>query len=71
VPGTEILTARARFADTGDVVVLQERAGTAWSSIDEDVLDGDHLASFTVLIPRSGGHSTGLSYGEPAPTAVR
>jgi hypothetical protein len=56
VPGTEILTARARFADTGDVVVLQERAGTAWYSIDEDVLDGDHLASFTVLIPRSGGH---------------
>jgi hypothetical protein len=56
VPGTEILTARARFADTGDVVVLQERAGTAWYSIDENVLDGDHLASFTVLIPRSGGH---------------
>jgi len=52
--GTDILTARARFADVGDAVVLQELSGTVWSSIDERVLGWDHRAFFTVLVPRSG-----------------
>ncbi len=53
-PGTDILTARAPFADSGDAVVLQARAGTVWYRIGEQVLNRDHTASFTVLIPLSG-----------------
>jgi hypothetical protein len=53
--GTDTLTATAPFADTGDVVVLQELSGGSWHSVAEHELDQDHLASFTVRIPKSGG----------------
>ncbi len=53
-PGTDILTARAPFADSGDAVVLQARAGTVWYRVGEQVLNRDHTASFTVLVPLSG-----------------
>lgn len=53
-PGMDILTARARFADIGDTVVLQELSGTVWYTAGLRVLDWDYQASFTLLIPRSG-----------------
>jgi hypothetical protein len=53
-PGMRLLTARAPFADTGDVVVLEELSGGVWYRVGERVLDQDHLASFSVLVPRSG-----------------
>ncbi len=54
-PGVDTLTAAAPTADTGDVVVLQELSGGSWHSVGERALDQDHLASFTVRIPKSGG----------------
>lgn len=53
-PGMDTLTARAPFADTGDVVVLEERSEGVWYRIGERVLGPDHLASFSVLVPASG-----------------
>jgi hypothetical protein len=53
-PGLEVLTARARFAETGDVVELQERAGGIWYAVGQRVLGPDHQASFGALIPSSG-----------------
>jgi len=53
-PGTDLLTAVAPFADTGDPVVLQELSGKVWRSIGEHSLDQGHQASFTVRIPASG-----------------
>ena len=52
--GMRLLTARAPFADTGDVVVLEERSDGVWYRVGERVLDQNHLASFSVLVPRSG-----------------
>jgi hypothetical protein len=52
--GMRLLTARAPFADTGDVVVLEERSDGGWYRVGEQVLDQNHLASFSVLVPRSG-----------------
>jgi hypothetical protein len=52
--GTDTLTATAPFADTGDVVVLQELSGGSWHSIGQHELDPNHVASFTVRIPKSG-----------------
>jgi hypothetical protein len=54
-PGTDLLTAVAPFADTGDGVVLQELSGGIWRRVGEHWLDGGHRAYFTVRIPRSGG----------------
>jgi len=53
--GTDVLTAVAPFADTGDPVVLQELSGTVWRPVGEHLLNWDHQASFTVRIPKSGG----------------
>jgi hypothetical protein len=53
-PGTDVLTATAPFADTGDVVVLQELSGGRWHSVRRHLLDAEHQASFTVRIPGSG-----------------
>ena len=53
--GTDLLTAVAPFAETGDPVVLQELSGGVWRSIREHSLDLGHQASFTVRIPKSGG----------------
>jgi hypothetical protein len=53
--GTDLLTAVAPFADTGDPVVLQELSGNVWRSVGEHSLDQGHEASFTVRIPKSGG----------------
>jgi hypothetical protein len=53
-PGLEVLTARAPFAETGDVVELQERAGGVWYGVGQRALGPDHQASFGVLIPFSG-----------------
>jgi len=52
--GTDTLTATAPFADTGDVVVLQELSGGSWHSLRKHLLDADHQTSFTVRIPGSG-----------------
>ena len=52
--GVDLLTARAPFAQAGDVVVLQERSGGTWYRIGERVLGQDHRAVFTVLVPLSG-----------------
>jgi hypothetical protein len=52
--GMDVLTARAPFAETGDVVVLQERAGGVWYGVSQRVLGPDRRASFGVLIPSSG-----------------
>jgi hypothetical protein len=52
--GMDVLTARAPYAQAGDPVVLQERAGGRWYSVDERALGPDHLATFGVLIPASG-----------------
>jgi hypothetical protein len=52
--GVDALTATAPFADTGDVVVLQELSAGSWIRIGQRRLDGDHLASFTVRVPKSG-----------------
>jgi hypothetical protein len=54
-PGIDVLTARAPFAETGDVVELQERVGGVWYGVRLRVLGPDHRASFRVLIPSSGG----------------
>jgi hypothetical protein len=54
-PGMAVLTARAPFAQAGDAVVLQERSEGIWYRVGERVLDRDHLASFRVLVPLSGG----------------
>lgn len=53
--GLEILTVRAPSAGPGDAVVLQELSAGVWYRIAERALGRDHLASFTVLIPSSGG----------------
>lgn len=53
-PGTDLLTAVAPFADTGDPVVLQELSGDVWRSIGKHTLDQGHQTSFTVRIPSSG-----------------
>ena len=53
LPGTRILIASAGLADTGDVIVLQERSGTTWYTIREKVLNPDHQATFTVDTPLS------------------
>jgi hypothetical protein len=53
-PGVDTLTATVPFADTGDVVVLQELSGGSWHAVGQRALDQDHLASFTVRIPKSG-----------------
>ncbi len=53
-PGMDVLTARAPFAETGDVVELQERVGGIWYGVSQRVLGPDHRASFGVLIPSSG-----------------
>jgi hypothetical protein len=53
-PDVDVLTARAPSADTGDVVVLQERAGGVWYGVGQRVLGPDHRASFSVLVPSSG-----------------
>ena len=53
-PGMATLTARAPFAQAGNTVVLEERSGGVWYRVGERVLGPDHLASFGVLIPRSG-----------------
>jgi hypothetical protein len=53
--GTRLLTARAPFADTGDVVVLEELSDGVWHRVGQRVLGQNHLASFSVLVPRSGG----------------
>ena len=52
--GVDLLTARAPFAQAGDVVVLQERSGGTWYRVGERVLGQDHRAFFTVLVPLSG-----------------
>jgi hypothetical protein len=52
--GMDVLTARAPYAQAGDPVVLQERAGGRWYSVGERALGPDHLATFSVLIPASG-----------------
>jgi hypothetical protein len=53
-PGIDTLTARAPSAGTGDVVVLQERAGGVWYDVGRRVLGSGHLTSFSVLVPASG-----------------
>jgi hypothetical protein len=53
-PGVDVLTARAPFAQAGDVVILQELSGGVWHGAGERVLGQDHLALFTVLAPLSG-----------------
>jgi len=53
-PGVATLTARAPSAQAGDVVVLQERARGVWYRLGERVLNQEHQASFTVLVPASG-----------------
>jgi hypothetical protein len=53
--GVDTLTATAPFADTGDVVVLQELSDGNWHGVGQRALDQDHLATFTVRIPKSGG----------------
>ncbi len=53
-PGVDLLTAVAPFADTGDLVILQELSGGEWHSIGMHVLDRDHRTSFAVHIPASG-----------------
>jgi hypothetical protein len=52
--GTDLLTAAAPFAGTGDAVVLQELSDGVWRRVGEHPLDGDHEASFAVRIPASG-----------------
>ena len=52
--GLDLLTARAPFAQAGDVVVLQELSGGVWQRVGERVLGRGHRAFFTVLVPRSG-----------------
>jgi hypothetical protein len=52
--GMATLTARAPFAQAGNTVVLEEQSGGVWYRIGQRVLGPDHLASFRVLIPRSG-----------------
>jgi len=52
--GVSVLTARAPFAQAGDVVILQELSGGGWHGVGERVLGQDHLAFFTVLAPLSG-----------------
>jgi hypothetical protein len=54
-PGADTLTAAAPFADAGDAVVLQQWSRGRWRSVGERQLGRDHLASFTVKVPRSGG----------------
>jgi hypothetical protein len=53
--GLEVLTARAPSAGPGDAVVLQELSGGGWYRVAERGLGRAHLASFTVLVPSSGG----------------
>jgi hypothetical protein len=53
-PSVGTLTARAPFAQAGDVVVLQVLSGGVWHRLGEHVLDREHQASFTVLVPASG-----------------
>ncbi len=54
-PGVDTLTATAPFADTGDIVILQELSGGGWHRVVEHALGRDHTASFTVRLPKSGG----------------
>jgi hypothetical protein len=54
--GIAIATARAGFAQPGDVLLLQELSGTGWVPVGEQVLNSAHRAYFTVPIPRLAGH---------------
>ncbi|HTX28111.1 MAG TPA: hypothetical protein VME19_13950 [Streptosporangiaceae bacterium] len=66
-PGADTLTATAPFANAGDVVVLQERSDGKWHSVREHKLGRDHLTSFTVKVPGSGG---GLEYRVVLPATI-
>jgi hypothetical protein len=50
LPGAEVITAGARYAEPGDVVLLQLAVDGAWRDITEQQLDGLRQASFTVAV---------------------
>jgi hypothetical protein len=71
VPGTDIITVSARYADPGNVVILQVFTNGSWHGIARQQLDRGHRTSFTVasgqrrvyrvLLPASTGHASAVS----------
>jgi hypothetical protein len=50
LPGAEVITAGARYAEPGDLVLLQIALDGAWRDISEQPLDGTRQARFTVTV---------------------
>jgi hypothetical protein len=50
LPGMDVITVSVRYADPGDIVMLQIAQDGGWSDVAEQPLGGQHQASFTVAV---------------------